>query len=281
MPKPSATAEQCGDSSVAGETSGDDNGDMSEKQQRDVSDVAGIFADRARARMLGALIDGRRLPATRLAAEAGVSAATASGHLRKMLDADMVRVEISGRHRFYYLADEHVAAAFEAMIALTPLPPVTSLRAGTRLQRLRTARTCYDHFAGRLGVAITAALVDSGVLAPVDQVPDTRRREGDGLSSQLGAGHFELGPRASAELPSWGVDLAYVEALSRPTLRFCLDWTEQRHHLAGALGAAILQAARDRDWVQPGPRARELALTEAGARGFARLAPQLGDQLAG
>lgn len=268
------------DTSVAAEPSRTDNGDMAQ-QQRDVSDVAGIFADRARARMIGALIDGRRLPATRLAAEAGVSAATASGHLRKMLSADIVRVEVSGRHRFYYLADEHVAAAYEAMIALTPLPPVTSLRAGTRLQRLRTARTCYDHFAGRLGVAITEALIDTEVLVALDSRADTSRRAGDCLSAQLGTGHFELGRRAAAELPSWGVDLEHVESQARPTLRFCLDWTEQRHHLAGALGAAILQAARDRGWVRPGPRPRELTVTQTGAAGFARLAPQLGAQLAG
>lgn len=248
---------------------------------REVSDIAAIFADRARARMVGALVDGRRLPASRLAREAGVSAATASGHLRRMLDVGIVRVEVSGRHRFYYLADGQVAAAYESMMALTPLPPVTSLRAGTRLQRLRAARTCYDHFAGRLGVAVTTALIESQVLTPLDALADTRRRPGDRLSAQLGRGHFELGPRAATELPSWGVDLAYVESLSRPTLRFCLDWTEQQHHLAGALGAAILQAARDREWVRPGPRARELVVTEAGAAGFARLAPALGARLAG
>ncbi|WP_446665618.1 ArsR/SmtB family transcription factor [Flexivirga sp. B27] len=254
---------------------------MAENPHQDVSDVAAIFADRARARMIGALIDGRRLPASRLAAEAGISAATASGHLRKMLDGHIVQVEVSGRHRFYYLADQQVATAYEAMSAMTPLPSVTSLRAGTRMQRLRSARTCYDHFAGRLGVAITAALIDSGVLVPLDEVADTRRREGDGLSSQLAPGHFKLGSDAAAELHSWGVDLAYVESLTRPTLRFCLDWTEQRNHLAGALGAAILQAARDREWIAPGPRPRELAITEAGAAGFARLAPALGEQLAG
>ena len=248
---------------------------------REVSDIATLFADRARARMVGALVDGRRLPASRLATEAGVSAATASGHLRKMLDAGIVRVEVSGRHRFYYLADEQVAAAFEAMMALTPLPPVTSLRAGTRQQRLRAARTCYDHFAGRLGVAITEALIASEVLRPLDAVADTRRRTGDPLSAPLGHGHFELGSRAAAELPSWGVDLEYVESLARPTLRFCLDWTEQQHHLSGALGAAILQAARKRDWVRPGPRDRELAVTEAGVEGFAGLAPTIGAQLAG
>ncbi|RNI20522.1 ArsR/SmtB family transcription factor [Flexivirga caeni] len=242
---------------------------------REVSDVATLFADRARASMIGALVDGRRLPASRLASEAGVSAATASGHLRKLLEAGVVQVEVSGRHRFYYLADRQVAAAFEAMQALTPLPPVTSLRAGTRLQRLRTARTCYDHFAGRLGVAITAALIDAEVLVSLDAVPDARRRPGDPLSAQLGRGHFGLGPRAAVELPSWGVELAYVESLSRPTLRFCLDWTEQQHHLSGALGAAILQAARERDWVRPGPRPRELAITEAGTAAFARLAPSL------
>lgn len=269
------------DTSLAAEASVAHNDGMAEKPTPDVADIAAIFADRARAQMFGALIDGRRLPASRLAAEAGVSAATASGHLRRMLAAGMVGVEVSGRHRFYYLADQQVAAAYEALSAMTPLPPITSLRAGTRMQRLRTARTCYDHFAGRLGVAITAALIDSAVLKPSDAHADTRRRAGDRLSAPVGAGHFVLGPRAADELPSWGVDLASVEALSRPTLRFCLDWTEQQEHLAGALGAAILTAAREREWVCDGPRPRELALTEAGADGFARLAPAISEQLAG
>lgn len=256
-------------------------GVMADKPTPDVSDIAAIFADRARAQMLGALIDGRRLPASRLAAEAGVSAATASGHLRRMLASRVVRVEVSGRHRFYYLADPQVAAAYEALSAMTPLPPITSLRAGTRMQRLRSARTCYDHFAGRLGVAITAALIDSAVLAPSDAHADTRRRADDRLSGPVGAAHFVLGPRAADELPSWGVDLASVEALSRPTLRFCLDWTEQREHLAGALGAAILQVAREREWVRRGPRPRELVVTEDGESAFAELAPEIGAQLAG
>lgn len=254
---------------------------MADNPTPDVADVAAIFADRARARMIGALIDGRRLPASRLASEAGVSAATASGHLRRMLTAGAVRVEVSGRHRFYYLADRQVAAAYEALIAMTPLPPITSLRAGTHMQRLRSARTCYDHFAGRIGVAITAALIDSGVLASSDAHADTRRRPSDRLSAPVTSGHFVLGPRAGDELPSWGVDLASVEALSRPTLRFCLDWTEQREHLAGALGAAILDAAREREWVCRGPRPRELTVTADGAAAFNRLAPEIGAQLAG
>ncbi|NNG40488.1 helix-turn-helix transcriptional regulator [Flexivirga sp. ID2601S] len=240
----------------------------------DVSPIAAMFADRARARMIAALIDGRRLPASRLAAEAGVSAATASGHLRKLLDGGLVRVEASGRHRYYYLASAQVAAAFEALVAMTPLPPVTSLRQGTRLQRLRTARTCYDHFAGRLGVSLTEALIADGVLRPLDGTCDTRR-DGDRLSAPIEQPSFELGPRAATALRAWGVDLEQVQRASRPVLRFCLDWTEQRHHLSGGLGAAILRTARDNDWVRPGPRPRELAITDAGTAAFAGLAPQL------
>ncbi|WP_265447265.1 ArsR/SmtB family transcription factor [Flexivirga meconopsidis] len=241
----------------------------------DVSPIAAMFADRARARMIAALIDGRRLPASRLAAEAGVSAATASGHLRKLLDHRLVRVETSGRHRYYYLASAQVAAAFEALVAMTPLPPVTSLRQGTRLQRLRTARTCYDHFAGRLGVSLTDALIADGVLRALDGTGDTRRRDGDRLSAPIEQPAFELGPQAATALEAWGVDLEQVQSASRPVLRFCLDWTEQRHHLSGGLGAAILRTARDNDWVRPGPRPRELSITDAGTAAFAGLAPQL------
>ncbi|NHN54194.1 winged helix-turn-helix transcriptional regulator [Calidifontibacter sp. DB0510] len=238
-----------------------------------VASVAALFADRARARMLVALIDGRSLPASRLAAEAGVTPATASSHLGRLVEAHLLAVESSGRHRFYRLADERAARVIEDLAAMTDLPPITSLRDGTRANRLRTARSCYDHIAGRLGVAIMRALVADGVLVPVGHA-GIARRPADPLSAPLPDRPYALGSKAADGLAAWGVDLRSVEAAGRPTLRFCMDWTEQCHHLGGGLGAALLTSARGAGWLVDGPRRRELVVTDAGREFFDRVAAQ-------
>ncbi len=232
----------------------------------DVSTAARMFADRSRSRVVQALMDGRALPASRLAEEAGVSAPTISSHLSQLLEAGFVTVEQSGRHRYYALAGPEVAGAFEALGRLSRHEPVTSLREGTRAQRLRSARTCYDHLAGRYGVAVTQHLLDHDALVRDDATAGLCRRTDDKLSAPINSHPYGLGPRAGEVLDAWGVDLAAVEDERRDTLRFCMDWTEQRHHLAGALGAAVLSAFRHRGWVAEGRRSRELTVTEAGER---------------
>ncbi|GAA5187759.1 metalloregulator ArsR/SmtB family transcription factor [Rugosimonospora acidiphila] len=239
----------------------------------DIARVAALFADRSRARVLMALADGRRLPASVLAAEAGVSAAAMSAHLNKLRAEHLITVERSGRHRYYALAGPKVAATLEALAAIAPAQPVTSLRQGTRAQRLREARTCYDHLAGALGVAVTQALIDRGALVATDGVADTSRRSGDALSAPLRAHPYRLGPAAAPVLAELGVDLpALLPAASdarRPVLRFCLDWTEQRHHLAGGLGAALAVALFDAGWIARRGAPREVEVTAAGAAGIA------------
>lgn len=232
----------------------------------DVSRVAAMFADASRARILSALADGRALPASRLAGEAGVSAATVSGHLARLLDAGLVTVTSSGRFRFYRLSGPRVAQALEALIELSEPRPITSLRASTRAARLRAARSCYDHLAGRFGVAVTAALVDSGVLQRTDGLTGVCAAPGDRYSAPLAESPYLLGDRAGARLAEWGVDLDDVRERigGRPLLRFCMDWTEQQHHLAGGLGAAVLGAFLERGWVQRRAQPRELTVTEAG-----------------
>ncbi|WP_084614276.1 ArsR/SmtB family transcription factor [Nakamurella lactea] len=237
----------------------------------DVSKVAAMFADASRARMLSALTDGRALPASRLASEAGVSAATVSGHLTRLLDAGLVTVTRSGRFRFYRLAGPRVAQALEALTALSKPRPITSLRASTRAARLRAARSCYDHLAGRFGVAVTATLVDRGVLVRTDGLTGVCAAPGDRYSAPVAEIPYRLGGAAGAGLADWGVDLDRVlqESGSRPPLRFCMDWTEQQHHLAGALGAAVLDAFVRRGWVQRGSQPRELTVTDAGLQSLA------------
>ncbi|MGW3962417.1 ArsR/SmtB family transcription factor [Amycolatopsis sp. NPDC005003] len=230
----------------------------------DIARTAALFADPARVRVLLALADGRALAASVLAAEARLSAQGVSAHLAKLRSAGLVVAEKSGRHRFYRLAGPDTAELLETLARCSPSQPVTSLREGTRAEALRTARTCYDHLAGRLGVAVTAALLARGALAGLS---DTRRRPGDRLSAPLHEHPYTLGPAAAPVFGALGVDLDLAAAGRRPLLKFCLDWSEQRHHLAGALGAAVATRFLDAGWVTPRAQAhRALRLTPAGTQ---------------
>jgi DNA-binding transcriptional ArsR family regulator len=239
----------------------------------DVAAVATWFADRTRASILEALADGRSLAASVLADEAGVSAPAASAQLTKLTKAGLIAVEVSGRHRYYHLASDRVAHVLEALAALAPARPVRSLREGTRAAALRRARTCYDHLAGRYGVEITQGLLDQGVLVARDGIADTRRRSRDPLSAQLADHPYDLGADAAPVLADLGVDLDAVCAAvgQRPLLRFCLDWSEQRHHLAGRLGAALLDSFLDQGWVRRRPGHRAVTVTDDGEAALARL----------
>ncbi|QWF76996.1 hypothetical protein HUW46_00376 [Amycolatopsis sp. CA-230715] len=236
----------------------------------DVARTASLFADPARVRVLMALTDGRSLAASVLAMEAGLSAQGVSSHLAKLRDAGLVTAEKSGRHRFYRLSGPRVAELIESLASFSPVTePVRSLKAGTRAEALRRARTCYDHLAGRLGVAVTTALLDRGALVSLDGVPTTVRRDGDRISSPLQGHPYALGPEARPVFAKLGVDVDEVTAARRPPLKFCLDWSEQRHHLAGGLGAALADAVRHAGWVQRRQEGhRALRVTEDGARRF-------------
>jgi DNA-binding transcriptional ArsR family regulator len=201
----------------------------------DVASVGALLAEPARAKVLLALGDGRSLAATTLASEAGVAPSTASHHLARLVDGGLLTVTSHGRHRYYALAGPHVADLLEAVARVAPAQPVTSLRAGTRAHALRYARHCYDHLAGRLGVAVTEALV-------------LLRRD-----------DFELTEAGAEKLAAIRVDGRAGEGA-----RACLDWTEQRHHVAGQLGRNVLQRLLELDWLQRSTGTRALRLTDAG-----------------
>ncbi len=234
----------------------------------DIAAAAALIGDPARARVLLALVDGRALPASLLAAEADLSAPATSAHLAKLRAGGLIDVEQSGRHRYYRLTGPRVAAVLEALATIAPRRPVRSLRQGTRAAALRYGRSCYDHLAGRLGVAVTAALLEQQVLSATDGVPTTVRRAGDRLAATLPTHPYQLGPAASDVLADLGVDLPELQAAprsARPLLRFCMNWTEQRHHLAGRLGAALLTALCDAGWLARGSGHRAISLTDRGA----------------
>jgi len=232
----------------------------------DVSIVAGLLADHSRAAVLMALYDGRALPAGQLAAEAGVSASTVSGHLRQLVAGGLLDVETSGRNRYFRLSRPEVGELLEVLTALSPSPEQPrSMRAVGRLRRLRRARTCYDHCAGQLGTAVLRWLVDAAALTRVDGGEGTGRALEDRLSAPVAGAPYVWGPDADAVFGDWGVDVDRVRSADRPAIRVCVDWTEQAHHLAGGLGAAVLGRFIELHWVQRTERPRELEVTEAGA----------------
>jgi DNA-binding transcriptional ArsR family regulator len=233
----------------------------------DIASLAALLADQGRARVLLALGDGRALAASTLAAEAGVAASTASVHLAKLVDADLLSVEAHVRHRYYRLSGPQVAELLEALAHLAPVAPVRSLRQGTQARALRAARSCYDHLAGRLGTDLMAALLAKDVLSGGDGLFHPEQPGNDRLSA---AGHgdveYRLTEHGASALRDLGLELSVTT--HRPMVRYCVDWSEQRHHLAGALGAALLSWLVDLDWVRRSPTSRALQVTDAGRAGL-------------
>lgn len=208
--------------------------------EADLAAVGALLSDPARAKVLLALADGRSLAASVLAHEAGVAPSTASHHLARLVAAEFIRVETRGRHRHYSLAGPHVADLIEAVARIAPIRPVTSLREGTRAHAVRYARSCYDHLAGRLGVAVA------------DAVCEERSTTNDDHLRAVS----EQGALALAEL---GLT-AHAGELVRP----CLDWTEQRPHIAGPLGRMLLARLLELGWLARDTRTRAVRLTDAG-----------------
>jgi DNA-binding transcriptional ArsR family regulator len=221
-----------------------------------VAAVAALVADPARAAMLDALMDGSAHRAGELAERAGVAPSTASGHLARLLDGGLVTCEATGRERCYRLASVAIAEALETLARLARPLEVRSLRAADAGEAIRAARTCYDHLAGRLGVGLTEALVEREVLACRDSA-------------------YELTAAGEATLVALGVDVARARSHRRSFARACLDWSERRPHLAGALGAALAEALLAQGWLQPRPHDRGLVVTHDGVVGLRRFGVEL------
>ncbi|MCL4118611.1 UNVERIFIED_CONTAM: hypothetical protein GTU68_042951 [Idotea baltica] len=201
-----------------------------------------MLADNTRAEILTVLMDGRAHTGGELARSVGVSASTASEHLSKLLDSEMVAVAAQGRHRYFRLANREIAVMLEALGAA---PVAGNAPAPRAPAALLYARTCYDHLAGELAVRIYDHLVASGHLNEHDD-------------------HVELTDSGSAHLEAVGVDVQAARAAKRPTVRACLDWTERRHHLAGAVASGLLDALLDKKWIARSTTPRAIRITEAG-----------------
>ncbi|RII20655.1 HTH-type transcriptional regulator CmtR [Streptomyces sp. YIM 130001] len=213
-------------------------------RDRDFTRLGKALGAPARSVFLNLLMDGARRPAGELARAAGVSASTASEHLTVLVEAGLVTCEARGRSRYYALAGPRVATALEALGALTGPAPVSGYRLSRQMERLAAARLCYDHLAGRLGIALADAWTAQGWLAD---------REALALTAAGTEG-----------LRGIGVDVDEAIAARRPTTRVCLDWTERRDHLAGALGAAVGRRFLAAEWVVRHRSGRGLDVTAAG-----------------
>jgi DNA-binding transcriptional ArsR family regulator len=214
----------------------------------DLSAVAELMTAH-RATMLMAMLEGPALTAGELATRAGISPSLASSHLSKLLDGGLVEVEQQGRRRHYRLAGPRVAEVIETMLTIAPARTAATLRESRRGEALRGARTCYDHLAGELGVAVTDSLERQRLLESHD-------------------GAFTLTAAGERRLESLGIEVEPLRAQRRAFARPCLDWTERRPHLAGAVGAAIAELALARRWVERVPGTRGLRVTDEGRRGF-------------
>jgi DNA-binding transcriptional ArsR family regulator len=230
----------------------------------DIAPAAALIADPTRAAILSALVPDRPLAAGELARLAGVSAATASFHLAKLLDGGLIAVARQGRHRYYRLAGYPVAAALEALGLISPAVPVRTLRQSREAAALAEARTCYDHLAGRAGVALLDALLRRGLLRPEkSKAPSSRTGSGNPPANR-----FEVTGAGAAALGSFGIDVAEIRRSRRTFAGECIDWTQRRGHLNGALAAAVTARLFTLGWVQHGPRRRSVLITPAGADGL-------------
>jgi DNA-binding transcriptional ArsR family regulator len=236
--------------------------------EADIAGLASLLSDRARSRILLALVDGRALPASLLAAEAGVAASTASEHLGKLTRAGLVTVHSQGRHRYFRLRDTDVASLIETMARLAPTAEVRSLKQSNRLGLLRRARTCYDHLAGQLGVAVFGSLLELGAISGGDGVHHIDTGGEDRLSAPGRDLAYRLTPSGRELLLELGVELAAFDADGTTALRYCVDWTEQRHHLSGAAGRALTARLFELGWIERNGVVRAVSVTEEGERGL-------------
>jgi len=222
-----------------------------EKQDaRAAARIGAVIGVPARANMLAALTGGQALTATELSLHAGVTAQTASSHLKKMSDLGLITVEKQGRHRYYRLADARVADALEPLAHLLPDQPVVHRKPSKLLQELKESRMCYDHLAGVLGVAVADALKSRGYITEDDK---------DFLPTDAGLGFF-------ADL---GIDFEDLRTKRRHLARRCLDWSERRPHVGGALGAAIADSFLGKGWIERVSDTRKVVLTGVGRNALA------------
>lgn len=228
------------------------------KEGPDIARIAALMGDPARANMLTALMSGKALTASELAAEAGVALSTASSHLSRLETGGLVRPRKQGRHKYFSLAGPEVAQALEALMGLAAGAGHLRNRTGPRDAALRKARACYNHLAGTMGTRLYDSLLERDFVCVAEGDPDLSEA-GRGFMSEL------------------CINTAALQAGRTPLCRECLDWSERRSHLAGSLGRALLARFEDMGWASRDRRTRIVRFTPEGERRFGLAFPLPGD----
>ena len=222
------------------------------KEGPDIARIASLVGDPARANMLTALMDGGALTASELALEAGVGLPTASSHLAKLVDGGLLKPASQGRHRYFGLAGPQVASMLEAIMGVAAGAGPARTRPGPKDAGMREARVCYDHLAGAQAVAMLDRFVADAIVLRDDE-------------------HIHLGPAGPSFFAAVGIDTSSLGSSRRPMCRACLDWSVRRSHLAGSLGAAILDKIVAEKWARRPQGSRTVEFTPPGRKAFAKI----------
>jgi DNA-binding transcriptional ArsR family regulator len=209
--------------------------------------TAALIAEPVRATVLWTLLDGKSFTASELAIAADTSASNISMHLSKLVNAGLLKAENHGRHRYYSYSRKEVAYAVEALGALIPPSSKKITQVNNTIEPIRQCRTCYDHLAGKTGVAITDAFLKQKIIAPGDN-------------------SFRLTTKGKKWFLEWDIDAEALQQQRRSFLRPCLDWSERRYHIAGSLAAALLDKMLLQDWIRRIKNSRAVVVTAKGQK---------------
>ncbi|WP_343707533.1 winged helix-turn-helix domain-containing protein [Flavobacterium sp.] len=209
--------------------------------------TASLIGDPTRASILWTLLDGRAFTATELAVSANTSPQNISMHLGKLLDADLLCVEKQGRHKYYRFSNKEVAYALEAMASLVPKPEVSSKNKTENYPPIKFCRTCYDHLAGKVGVALADSLLEQEIIVERNNA-------------------FEIGLHGKKWFSDFGINLEEAQKQKRIFLKPCLDWSERRNHIAGSVGTLLFNKMKNEDWLRKTENSRAIIVTAKGKK---------------
>jgi len=209
--------------------------------------TATLIGDATRASILWNLLDGKAFTATELAIAVETSAQNISMHLGKLLDADLISVEKQGRHKYYRFSNKEVAYAVEAMANLIPKPEISAKKKTENYPPIKYCRTCYDHLAGKIGVALAESLLQQKIIIEKNNT-------------------FEISPEGEKWFSDFGVNIGDAKKQKRIFLKPCLDWSERRYHIAGSVGTLLLNKMLEQDWIRRTANSRVIIITAKGEK---------------
>ncbi|MCM3030889.1 MULTISPECIES: metalloregulator ArsR/SmtB family transcription factor [unclassified Niallia] len=214
-----------------------------------ITALTALLTEESRATILAGLMDGKYHTASELAYMAKITPQTASFHLAKLVENNLVTTEKNGRFRYFRLANEEVANTLEILMSISPPPEIRSLKQSSQLKRLENARTCYDHLAGRVSVQLTKIMEDAGYIERSDK-------------------QFIVTAKGESFFQKLGLDLVGLSKKRRSFSHACLDWSERTHHLGGALGNGLFERYIKLGWIEAKENSREIMITARGKSGF-------------